>query len=157
MSKTFVAIRPGFQQAAIAAFGADMEIVIDDTLTQDYEFRQRELGLADLLEAELEGEESQAAKKADPKNAHTFVVPLLGPDDDLDEEYRHCTYLAVRVDRKDDMYEAVNRIVDTSPILHDDDRINVKATVTMLHNHLKNEGFKVHSISVVNGLTVMGS
>lgn len=152
MSKTFVAVRPGFQQQAIAAFGADMELVIDDTLTVDYEFRQRELGLADLLERELEDEESAAAKKADPKNAHTFILPLLRPDETLDEEFKYATYLVIRVDHKEDSSAVKAEIASLPTIFSDGDMINVKATITSLHNRLKNKDIKVHSISVANGL-----
>jgi hypothetical protein len=150
--KTYIAVRPGFVSQAQAAFGTDMEIVVDDTLNEDYTFRQREEGLADFLEAQLEDEEAAAAKKADPKNAHTFLLPLVRPDEILDEEYQHATYLVVRIDRQDDPYDAAKKIASVKTIYYDADQINVKATITSLHNQLKNEGFKVHSISVANGL-----
>lgn len=152
MSKTFVACRPGFLQAAMAAFNG-FEIEVDPSLEQDYEFRQRDLGLADLLEAELESEEEAAAKKADPKNALNLVVPL-DPTGEL-EDANWLPYLIVRVDKnskKDDVEKVIN---STRVVMGLDEEVNERATLVLLRNELTKAGITVHSLSVANGLTWM--
>ena len=159
MSKTFVAVRPGFQQAAIAAFGADMELVVDDTLQTDYEFRTRELGLADLLEAELETEERELARKSDPKNAHTIIVPLVSRDETLDEaldEPDRLKCLVVRIDRKEDRQAAV-RVIQGESVVYSDDYLNERATINVLSTALKKADIKVYSISSSYGIACMKS
>lgn len=150
MSKTIVACRPGFLKSAEAAF-AGMEIEVDPNLTTDYEFRKRELGLADLLEAEMESDERRSAAKADPKNANTYIIPLDPEALDLANEY--LTYLVVRVDKKENFNLVRQVIRDTRLVKEHDDAINIRATTTALADALKN--FKVHSISTCQGTTWM--
>lgn len=155
MAKTIIACRPGFLHQAQSAFSG-MEIEVDATLDKDYEFRERELGLADLLEAELDGEERDAARKADPKNAHSFVVPLLTPDEDPEwDDAEHMSYLLIRVDNKSNYSDAQRVINDLKPVVEHDDAINIRATINALNNELQRADIKVYSISSVRGLTFL--
>jgi hypothetical protein len=156
MAKTIIACRPGFRAQAEAAFQG-MEIEVDPNLTSDYEFRERELGLADLLEAELDGEEREAARKADPKNADTYVIPMIPKEDgtvDYDD-YNYSPYLILRVEKNSEhILSAIRKINIVTNA--DDDEPNVRATLNALHKDLTKEGFKIYSISVATGLTWMG-
>lgn len=159
MSKTYIAVRPGFKQQAEAAFGTDMEIEVDSSLQADYEFRQRELGLADLLEAELESEEGEAARKADPKNAHTFIVPLAEDPEEV-EDYTYLDYLVVRVDKDAPKHEALQVIQKTQLIWKGevgdlDERIQARPNINALNAELRKAGIKVHSISLAKNLVWM--
>ena len=50
-NKTIIACRPGFKHAAESAF-AGMKVIVDDTLTKDYEFREEAMTLDELMAAD---------------------------------------------------------------------------------------------------------
>lgn len=146
-NKTFVACRPGLQQQMQSAFDG-LEVVVDPDMTKDYEFRQRELTMAELLEEEVEKEERQ---EADPKNAITFVVPL-DPSGDL-EDASWVTYLAVRVERGANKIDVAREIGSVPLTLHADGGVNVSATIGAVTSTLKKAGYNVLSVSEAEGLT----
>lgn len=150
-TKTIIACRPGMKQQMEAAF-MGMTVVVDDQLTKDYEFREEAMSLDEILEAEVAKEERV---DADPKQAHTFIVPML-PDDTLvlDDAW-NLQYLAVRVADDASQVSVMSEIRKVKPTLtgsFPDEQVNVSATVSALKAHLKKQGFNVLSISVADGL-----
>lgn len=152
--KTIIACRPGMKQAMQSAF-AGMEVVVDDKLDKDYEFRKRDLTLGEMLEEDLGREERQ---DADPKNAHTFIVPLLLEEDLLSEYLHDIRWLAVRVANDASHGSVVTEIRNFQPTTSGsfpDVEVNISATISGLKAHLKKAGFNVLSISEADGLHFM--
>lgn len=151
--KTIIACRPGMRQQMEAAFQG-MKIVVDDKLTKDYEFRKEAMSLDEILEAEIEKEERQ---DADPKNAHTFVVPIAARTSVYDDGgIFDVPFLAVRVENSASTVSVMSAIRALKPTLSGsfpDETVNVSATISSLKAHLKKEGFNVLSISQAEGLT----
>lgn len=150
--KTIIACRPGMKQQMEAAFQG-MKIVVDDTLTKDYEFRKEAMSLDEILEAEIEKEERQ---DADPKHAHTFVIPIAARTSHLDDDMWNPPYLVVRVQDDASRIGVITAIRALKPTLSGsfpDETVNVSATISSLKAHLKKEGFNVLSISQAEGLT----
>lgn len=152
-NKTIIACRPGMQQAMASAF-AGMEIIVDDTLDKDYEFRERQMTLDELLEEEISKEERQ---EADPKNALTFLVPLSLADAD-DINTWEVPILALRVERGPSPYDVQKCIQSVKPTTQGtfpDFEVNVSATIGTLRSELKKAGFNVLSISEADGLIAL--
>lgn len=151
MAKTYVACRPGMLGTIQAAF-AGLQVEVDETLVGvDYEFRERELTLDELLEEEVEKAERI---DADPKNALTFIVPLVLSNDDFDSY--SVPYLAVRVDRSASRFDVIQVIKTVKPTLtgdFPDFEVNVSATMGALQAALKTADIGVHSISQADGLS----
>jgi hypothetical protein len=153
-NKTFVACRPGMKSAAEAAFHG-MEIVVDDTLTSDWEFRERPKTFDEMMEDEISKEERV---EADPKNALTFVVPVALHEDAVSEDPWNPPYLAIRVESNVSRVDVVKAIRATQPTLqgsYPDEEVNVSATIGSLKAALKKAGFNVLSISEADGLTLL--
>lgn len=152
-TKTIIACRPGMKQQMESAF-AGLEVVVDDKLTKDYEFRERDLDLAEMLEAEIEKEERQ---DADPKNALTFVVPMAVRQSDLGdpEIYLDLSFLSIRVENSVSEVSVMSVIRKIEPTLSGsfpDEVVNVSATISSIKAALKKDGVNVLSISPANGL-----
>lgn len=155
MAKTYVACRPGFLQAAQSAF-AGLDVEVDDNLTTDYEFRERDLGLADLLESELEDEEREAERKSDPKSAHTVIVPLCEDDANVTDHsvielLPHLDYLVIRADKNASRALMIETVKKTKMIRTDDGYIQARPNIVALSHAFKKAGIKVHSISACSG------
>jgi hypothetical protein len=138
--KTYVACRPGMKQAMEKAF-AGIDVEVDDNLTTDYEFRERELSFAEALEAEVDKSERF---EADPKNAKTFVVPLA------EEDHNYCDFLAVRVGeytRKTEVVDIIKRV----KVIYSGDDVNSIATAGAVRAELKKANIDVYSVSVAEG------
>lgn len=150
-TKTYVACRPGLLQQMQSAF-PDMEVKVVDDLGVDYEFKQEEMTGMDLVMAELESEERMAA---DPKHAHTFVVPLLvGETSDLEASALvDCSYLLVRTQDDIPFYTVQAAVVKASLQASYDGEVQVSATISELRQVLKDEGVNVLSISEAEGMT----
>lgn len=150
-TKTVVECAPG-QLATVQAAFAGMEVRVVDTLDVAYRFVQEEMTGMDLVMAELEAEERVAA---DPKRAHTFVVPLLtGETSDLTaQELLDCSYLLVRT--QDDIgYHVVLGVIGNTKIQTNfTGEVEVTATISELRQKLKDEGVNVLSISEAEGIT----
>lgn len=155
-TKTYIACRPGLQQQMQAAF-AGVTVEVDDSLTVDYEFRQRDLTLDEMLEQEVEKEERQ---DADPKNALTFITPLVRDyDAAVDGGWLTIKYLAIRLERGPSPYDVRKVIADVKPTLtgsFPDEEVNVSATMSAIRAALKKEGYNVLSVSEAEGLDQMG-
>lgn len=152
--KTIIACRPGMKQAMEAAF-AGMEVIVDDKLAADYEFRKRELTLGEMLEEDLSQEERQ---DADPKKAHTFVVPLSLAEDEVAENLWSLRWLAVRVENSAShglVMAEIRNLQPTTQGTFPDFEVNVSATISALKAHLKAAGFNVLSISEADGLSLL--
>jgi len=142
------------QQAMQAAF-AGLEVEVDDTLTQDYEFRERPMSLEEIMEEEISKEEKQ---EADPKNALTFVVPLALSEEEVAEDCWNKTYLAVRVENNVSRFDVIKVIKATKPSTtgsFPDCGVHVSATIGALKAALKKGGINVLSISEADGLTLL--
>lgn len=152
-NKTYVVCRPGMLQAMQKAFDG-MDVEVDDKLTTDYEFRQRELTEIEALEAELDKAEKF---EADPKDAVTFVVPMVTCSDNLEADPYVHRYLAVRVQRNH-RHEALDILKDSKPLtsgMGDDMEINVPGTIGALNAALKKANVDVYSISEADGLVLL--
>lgn len=160
MSQTkFIACSPNMHAAMKAAF-SDLEVVVDDTLTNTYEFREKELDFAELMEEELAKAERQ---DADPKDALTFVVPVVGKHSDLDKP-TFLTYLTVRVQKGTIDPAKVVKVVkkhtptprrDYDPLVHSSEYA-VSTIMGDLKAALREKGANVLSISEADGLTLLG-
>jgi hypothetical protein len=151
-TKTIIACRPGMKQQMEAAF-AGVEVVVDDKLTKDYEFRERDLDLAEMLEAEIEKEERQ---DADPKNAYTFIIPLAARTSEFDDGgIFDVPFLAVRVENSASEVAVMTTIRELKPTLSGsfpDETVNVSATISALKAALRKKDINVLSISQAAGL-----
>lgn len=152
-NKTYVACRPGMLQTMQKAFDG-LEVEVDEKLQVDYEFRERELTEIEALEAELD----KADKfDADPKDAWTFIVPMVTCSDNLEADPHSPQYLAVRVQR-DGRHEARRVINDLKPLttgIGDDMEVNVPGTIGALNAALKKADVNVYSISEAEGLHLL--
>lgn len=150
-TETYVACRPGLLEQMKAAFDG-MDVEVEDGLTQDYEFRQRELTGMDLVMAELQDEERMAA---DPKHAHTFMVPLLvGETSDLlGSELVDCQWLAVRTQDNVSFLTVQAALVTVKIQTLFDGEVDVSATISEIRQVLKDAGINVLSVSQAEGVT----
>lgn len=159
MQTKYIACSPNLHASMQAAFG-DLEVVVDDTLLNTYEFREKELDFAELMEAELEKAERQ---DADPKDAWTFVVPVVAKHDDLDKPMFQ-TYLTVRIQKNSIAKEKVIKIIkkqqpnlrnDYNPLLHTSP-FAISTIMADLKAALREKDANVLSISEADGLTLLG-
>jgi len=153
-NKTIIACRPGMLQQMQAAF-AGMEVIVDDALDKDYEFRERQMSLDELLEDEISKEERQ---EADPKNALTLVVPVALAGDEVANTCWSIPYLVVRVEQgpsKFDVAQVIQSLEPTKTGDFPDYEVNVSATIGALRAALKKAGYNVLSVSEADGLTQM--
>lgn len=151
-NKTIIACRPGFKRQAEQAF-AGIKVIVDETLTADYEFREEAMTLDEILEAEISKEERQ---EADPKNALTFVVPAFLNDQGVADNCWSIPYLVVRVEQgpsRFDIIEVLKQVKPTTQGDFPDFEVNVSATIGALRAALKKAGHNVLSVSEADGLT----
>lgn len=158
MAKTFIACRPGMQATLQAQF-AGVDVVVDEALTKDYEFRERELTFSEIMEEELEKEERQ---EADPKNAVTLIVPcVLDADAErTNDDWYSAQFLAIRIERGPSIYDLRKIIKDVKPVTtgdFPDEYVNIPATMGALKSALKKAGHNVLSISEADGIDLMAS
>lgn len=150
--KTFVACRPGMKQAMESVFDG-LEVVVDDTLVVDYEFRERPMTLDEMMEEEISKEERL---EADPKNALTFIVPLHLNAQDVGDACWDLPYLVVRVESNVSTFAVTNVLKELEPtIMGDfpDFEINASATIGSIRAELKKAGVNVLSVSEAYGLS----
>lgn len=155
--KTFIACRPGMQQQMKSAF-AGLDVVVDDKLTVDYEFRERNMTLEEIMEEEtLKAEQIDL----DPRNAVTLVVPLHPKG--VVEDAAWMKWAVVRASNKhhrSDVEAAINeaelviRYADPEVTLGVDyDDVDVPATLSNIKAALKKAGIEVHSVSAAESLS----
>ena len=159
MQTKYIVCHPNMKASVQAAF-ADLEIVVDETVAS-YEFREKELDFAELMEEELEKAEKQ---DADPKDAVTYVVPVVAKYSDLDNGLVLATFLTIRVQRGSIEPSKVVKVVkkqeaivrkDYDPLTHTSP-FAVSTIMADLKAALREKGANVLSISEAEGLTLLG-
>ena len=148
--RTFIACRPGMQSALQKAF-IGIEVVVDDALDKDYEFRERPMTFEEVLEEETSKQERQ---EADPKNAMTFIVPMATPED-LEASGYGAEFLAVRVQAGPSYSTVADAIRGVYATHTEDGSYHWTANMSAIRSALRKAGFNVLSISQASGLVLM--
>lgn len=155
---TVIACRPGMKAQMEAAF-AGMEVEVDDNLTAPtgYEFRKRPMTMGEILESQISTAEKD---ESDPKNAHTFVVPLVLNLGNLEPgEISDIRFAVVRTSSKNHGWTTVRNLIrEVDPHLNGDFpdfTVNVTATMSAIKAHLTKNDVKVYSVSEGDGLTTL--
>lgn len=154
---TYVACRPGLQTQLRNTFGDSMHIEVANDIDSPlgYEFRQKDLGALGILDDLEEEVRRETLQEADPKNAHTVLVPLTYNGGIEAIGFDEIGYVVVRFQNKDSVSKVAGIIRKVKPVPDDDGECDYALTLGAVRDALQDEEINVLSASIAEGLVFL--